>query len=72
MPMAPMFDVKVSLYDNEVVFEPPICSTEKGNGVKDIINSVIGDFFFICTLMNRLDTNNGDYLVEMRDHFDVL
>ena len=70
--MAPLFDVKVSLQSAEVVFDPPIGSTERSNGVRDIINSIIGDFFFICTLVNRLDTSAGDFLVEIKDHFDVL
>ena len=71
-PMAPLFDVKIMLQDAEVMFDPPIGSTDRSNGVRDIIHSIIGDFFFICTLVARQDTSPGDYLVEMKDHFDVL
>lgn len=63
----PMFDVKVDLRDREVRFDPPIESTERRNGIRDIIMKIINDFISISICMPRLDTNTGDYLVEIKD-----
>lgn len=66
----PMFDVKVDLRDREVKFDPPIESNGK-NGIRDIIVKIINDFISIAICMPRLDTNNGDYLVEIKDQFEL-
>ena len=62
-----MFDIKVDLRDREVRFDPPIESTPKGNGIRDIITKIINDFISLAIQMFRLDTGNGDYLVEIKD-----
>ena len=70
--LPPMFDVKVDLVDNEVMFDPPIGETSRENGIKDIINRIIRDFISICIQMQgRLDTGAGDYLVEIKDQFEI-
>jgi len=65
----PMFDIKVDLRDRDVVFDPPIGSTSKQNGIRDIIQKVLDDFISVSIQMPRLDTNSGDYLVEIKDQF---
>lgn len=43
-----MFDIKVDLRDKEVTFDPPIASTSRGNGIRDIITKIINDFISLC------------------------
>ena len=69
--LPPMFDIKVDLRDREVRFDPSIESTSRGNGIRDIIFKIINDFISLAIQMPRLDTNNGDYLVEIKDQFDL-
>ncbi|CEL96675.1 unnamed protein product [Vitrella brassicaformis CCMP3155] len=69
--MQPLFDVKIELTDNKIVFEPPFDHTERGNGMRDIVSSWVRDFFAIGTLMARLDSGSGDYLNEMKEHFNL-
>jgi len=66
-----MFDIKVELRDREVKFDPPIESTQRLNGIRDIIMKIVNDFISLAIQMPRLDTNNGDYLVEIKDQFDL-
>jgi dynein heavy chain len=63
----PIFDIRVDLQDREVIFDPTIGSNSRENGIKDILEKVVNDFISISTLMPRLDTNTGDYLVEVKD-----
>lgn len=69
--LAPMFDIKVDLRDREVRFDPPIEHTQRANGIKDIISRIINDFISLAIQMQRLDTSNGDYLVEIKDQFEL-
>lgn len=66
-----MFDVKVDLIDADVSFDPPISSSIRGNGIKDIIFRIVDDFISISSLIPRLDQNPGDYLVEVKDQMNV-
>ena len=66
-----MFDIKVDLRDREVKFDPPIETTPRQNGIRDIIMKIVNDFISLAIQMPRLDTNNGDYLVEIKDQFDL-
>lgn len=66
-----MFDIKVDLRDREVTFDPPIVNSQRGNGIRDIISKIINDFISIAIQMPRLDSNNGDYLVEIKDQFEI-
>lgn len=67
--LPPMFDIKVDLRDREVVFDPSIESNPKGGGIRDIIQKILDDFISISIQMPRIDTNSGDYLVEIKDQF---
>jgi len=64
-----MFDIKLDLRDREVVFDPSIESNSRGNGIQDIMLKIVADFISISIQMPRLDTNCGDYLVEIKDQF---
>lgn len=66
-----MFDIKVDLRDREVKFDPSIESNHRGNGIRDIITKIVNDFISLAIQMPRLDTNNGDYLVEIKDQFEL-
>ena len=68
----PMFDIKVDLISRQVMFDPPIgCSPSRGNGIRDIVFKIIDGFISIAIQMPRLDTNSGDYLVEIKDQFEL-
>ena len=69
--LPPMFDVKVDLIDSQVCFDPPISGSAKENGIKDIIFRIIDNFISIASLIPRLDQNPGDYLMEIKDQFQV-
>jgi hypothetical protein len=43
-----MFDIKVDLRDREVRFDPPIESTQRKNGIRDIITRVMNDFISLA------------------------
>ena len=60
------------------MFDPSIGSNHRQNGIRDIINKIVADFISLAIQMpGRLDastnpanaTNNGDYLVEIKDQF---
>jgi dynein heavy chain len=65
--LPPMFDIKVDLRDRDVVFDPSINFNKQGNGIRNIIYKIVDDFISIAIQMPRLDTNTGDYLVEIKD-----
>ena len=69
--LQPMFDVKVCLGDNEAQFEPPIRSSPNENGIKDIIFRIVEGFISIASLVQRLDGQQLDYLVEIKDQMSV-
>jgi len=69
--LLPMFDIKVDLADRDVVFDPSIQCNSSGNGIRDIIQSIIDDFISISIQITRLDTGQGDYLVEIKDQFQL-
>jgi dynein heavy chain len=69
--LPPMFDIKVDLRDREVVFDPSIGCNSRGSGIRDILQNVMNDFISISIMMLRLDTNTGDYLVEIKDQFEL-
>jgi dynein heavy chain len=69
--LLPMFDIKVDLADRDVVFDPSIQCNSSGNGIRDIIQSIIDDFISISIQITRLDSGQGDYLVEIKDQFQL-
>lgn len=69
--LPPMFDIKVDLRDRDVVFDPSIQSNNGGNGIRDLLQSIIDDFISIAIQLTRLDTSTGDYLVEIKDQFQL-
>jgi hypothetical protein len=66
-----MFDIKLDLKDRDIIFDPSITSNSRGNGIRDIIQKIIDDFVSISIQLPRLDTGNGDYLVEIKDQFEL-
>jgi hypothetical protein len=67
--LPPMFDVKVDLRDRQVLFDPSVGSNARGSGIRDILQKIIDDFISLAIQMPRLDTNSGDYLIEIKDQF---
>lgn len=66
-----MFDIKIDLLDRDVVFDPSIESNSSQNGIRDLLQSIINDFISIAIQITRLDTSQGDYLVEIKDQFEL-
>jgi len=70
--LAPIFDIKVCLTDGEVQFEPSITCNERGTGIRDIIYNIVDHFTSLAIQMpSRLDIPGGDYLVEIKDQFEL-
>jgi hypothetical protein len=70
--LAPIFDIKVALADRMVQFDPSIGCNEQGNGIRDIINLIVEHFISLAIQMPaRLDSPTGDYLVEIKDQFQL-
>ena len=70
--LAPIFDIKVALQDREVQFDPSIGCNERQNGIRDIINLIVEHFISLAIQMpQRLDQPTGDYLVEIKDQFQL-
>jgi dynein heavy chain len=73
----PIFEIRVDLEDLEsgkrtVVFDPTIQSNPKDNGIRDILQKIIDDFISIAIqIPGRIDTGSGDYLVEIKDQFQL-
>ena len=56
--MLPLFEVKIELQDSKIIFDPPFQSAKPGD-------------ISLRSTMQRLDTNSGDYLSEIREHFQM-
>jgi dynein heavy chain len=69
--LQPIFDMKVDLIDRQVIFDPSIEKNSKENGIKDILEGIVNDFISLAIQVPRLDTGNGDYLVEIKDQFVI-
>ncbi|CAE8644925.1 unnamed protein product [Polarella glacialis] len=80
--MLPVFDVKIELEGDEINFEPPFAdeenttsSSRQGSAdqptMRYTVDSWLKDFFAMATVMVRLDTNMGDYLNEIKEHFQM-
>ena len=68
----PIFDIKVALQDREVQFDPSIGCNDRQNGIRDIINQIVEHFISLAIQMpQRLDSPTGDYLVEIKDQFQL-
>jgi hypothetical protein len=46
--LVPIFDIKVSLADRKVQFDPSICCNENQNGIRDIINTIVEHFISLA------------------------
>jgi len=70
--MLPLFDVKLELLEKEIVFEPPFMHPDPfAPSLRMTIDGWLKDFFATVTCMQRLDVSAGDYLNEIREHFQM-
>ncbi|CAK0838245.1 unnamed protein product [Prorocentrum cordatum] len=70
--MLPLFDVKVELRNREITFDPPFQSVDRSApSLRKTIDCWIRDFLGTVVCMFRLDVGVGDYLNEIREHFQV-
>ena len=61
------------MQDSEIIFDPPFQSHKPGDiSLRATIDGWLKDFFATVTCMQRLDTGSGDYLNEIREHFQML
>ena len=62
----------MELQDSEIIFDPPFQSHKPGDiSLRATIDGWLKDFFATVTCMQRLDTGSGDYLNEIREHFQM-
>ncbi|CAE7326731.1 ODA4, partial [Symbiodinium necroappetens] len=71
--MLPLFDVKIELQGEEIVFDPPFEDEDLPGRttLRSTIDGWLKDFFAMATVMVRLDSNMGDYLNEIKEHFQM-
>jgi dynein heavy chain len=70
--MQPLFDVKVELTNKEVVFVPPFMPAPNVQcSLRGVLDGWLKDFFAMATTMQRVDSQTGDYLNEMKEHFQM-
>jgi dynein heavy chain len=55
----PMMEISLDLCGDDVMFIPDLFETTQKNGVRDIVNGWIRDFFQVCSLFKRVDTGGG-------------
>jgi dynein heavy chain len=67
----PILEIQLDLKASKVVFSPDLGNSEKKNGLRDIVNSWIEDFYLIATLFKRLDTSNGTYIKELQNNMHI-
>ncbi len=73
----PLFDVTLVLDKNSITFDPPFSTdpySENASSeltLRGILDSFLKDFFAMATIANRVDTSVGDYLNEMKEHFQM-
>jgi len=67
-----LFDVKIELQEPDIAFEPPFKSPKPLEpSLRRTINEWLKDFFATATCMPRLDVLVGDYLNEIKEHFQM-
>jgi len=55
-----------------VQFDPSIGCNDSQSGIRDIINMIVEHFISLAIQMpQRLDSPTGDYLVEIKDQFQL-
>lgn len=70
--MLPLFDVKVELQDLAIVFEPAFRPAKPNDqSLRKMVDDWLKDFFATVTCMTRLDVKAGDYMNEIREHFQM-
>jgi dynein heavy chain len=66
----PLFDIKIELQE-QIVFEPSFRPKGSEPSLRKTIDDWLKDFFGTVTCMARLDVSAGDYLNEIREHFQM-
>ena len=62
----------MALCENKVQYDPSITWNEEGNGIRNIIDNITNHFISLAIQMpSRLDIQGGDYLVEIKDQFEL-
>ncbi|KDO33137.1 hypothetical protein SPRG_01949 [Saprolegnia parasitica CBS 223.65] len=69
--LTPLLEIELDLYGKDIVFAPPIGSAPSKVGIKDVAGRWIEGILHITTLFKRLDTSDGTYLKELREHPQV-
>lgn len=69
--LTPIFDIRIDLQNNVVVFEPDIEENARGTGIRDYVSNWLDDFYKVATLIPRLDIGTGVYLGEIKDHLSI-
>ncbi|OQS01624.1 dynein heavy chain [Achlya hypogyna] len=69
--LTPLLEIELDLYGKDIVFQPPVGSVPSKAGVRDVAQHWIEAVFHVTTLFKRLDTSDGSYLKELREHPEV-
>jgi hypothetical protein len=67
-----LFEIRLELGDKDVIYEPIIEESATHLSVRNYVKGWIQDYYLISNLIHRLDlTDASDYLIEIRDFFEL-
>ncbi|CAK4776251.1 unnamed protein product [Aphanomyces euteiches] len=69
--LTPIIEIELDLYGKDIVFVPSVGSLPGKNGLTDVVQAWVEATFQVASLFKRLDTSEGTYLKEMREHPDI-
>ncbi|RHY34017.1 hypothetical protein DYB32_001198 [Aphanomyces invadans] len=69
--LSPILEIELDLYGKDIVFVPSVRSLPNKSGLTDVVHTWVETTFQVASLFKRLDTSEGTYLKEMREHPEI-
>jgi dynein heavy chain, axonemal len=68
----PLLEIRLELRPPEIVFNPDLYfNPPPHEGLGDVITGWLSGFVSMATIIKRLDTGDGDYLVDVQDDIEL-
>lgn len=64
----PLLEIELDLIGGDVMYLPEVSTQGDGGGIHDVLYGWIETFFRVASIFKRLDTGEGTYVKEMREH----
>jgi dynein heavy chain len=68
----PLLEIELDLLGKEVMYIPTILPQTDGGGVHDVVLKWIDTFFGVSSVFKRIDTGEGHYIKELREHPEII